>query len=196
MDDQLRTGEVARICRVSPRTVSGWIDSGLLPGWRIPGTGGDRRTSRGTLLEFMARHRFPLTPDAHGLTRRVLLVGADGALADAVTGLLGCRDGLLVTAATPFAAGLAAARVRPGHVVVDAAVGRVDALCLLHALKADRETAAAVCTAVYAWAAEADWASAFDLAVRRDTELHRLAEAFAAPPPAGAPPRVRKGAPA
>jgi two-component system response regulator RpaA len=32
----LSTGQIAKICDVAPRTVAGWIDSGLLPGYRIP----------------------------------------------------------------------------------------------------------------------------------------------------------------
>ena len=38
----LTTGEVARICRVAPRTVSKWFDTGKLRGYRIPGSR-DRR---------------------------------------------------------------------------------------------------------------------------------------------------------
>ena len=31
------TGQVAKICKVAPRTVSKWFDSGRLKGYRIPG---------------------------------------------------------------------------------------------------------------------------------------------------------------
>ena len=30
------TGQVAKICKVAPRTVSKWFDSGRLKGYRIP----------------------------------------------------------------------------------------------------------------------------------------------------------------
>src|SRR5262249_20909278 len=36
------TGQVAKICKVAPRTVSKWFDSGRLRGYRIPGSQ-DRR---------------------------------------------------------------------------------------------------------------------------------------------------------
>ena len=36
------TGQVAKICKVAPRTVSKWFDSGRLKGYRIPGSQ-DRR---------------------------------------------------------------------------------------------------------------------------------------------------------
>ena len=32
------TGQVAKICKVAPRTVSKWFDSGRLKGYRIPGS--------------------------------------------------------------------------------------------------------------------------------------------------------------
>ena len=32
------TGQVAKICKVAPRTVSKWFDSGRLRGYRIPGS--------------------------------------------------------------------------------------------------------------------------------------------------------------
>jgi len=36
------TGQVAKICKVAPRTVSKWFDSGRLKGYRIPGSPGSQ----------------------------------------------------------------------------------------------------------------------------------------------------------
>lgn len=46
------TGRIATICKVAPRTVSKWIDSERLPGYRIPGSN-DRRVLGSTLRQFM-----------------------------------------------------------------------------------------------------------------------------------------------
>lgn len=46
------TGRVSKICRVAPRTVSKWIDSGKLQGYRLPGSQ-DRRVNGVELLKFM-----------------------------------------------------------------------------------------------------------------------------------------------
>lgn len=54
----LTTGQAARICRVTPRVVVKWLDSGLLPGWTIPGSS-HRRIEREALAEFMARAGMP-----------------------------------------------------------------------------------------------------------------------------------------
>ncbi len=44
------TGQVAKICKVAPRTVSTWFDSGRLKGYRIPGSQ-DRPYSREYLIQ-------------------------------------------------------------------------------------------------------------------------------------------------
>ena len=54
----LTTGQVAKICHVAPRTVSKWVDTGLLRGYRIPG-GGDRRVLRDELAWFIEQHGMP-----------------------------------------------------------------------------------------------------------------------------------------
>jgi excisionase family DNA binding protein len=52
------TGEVAEICKVAPRTVSKWFDSGRLKGYRIPGSM-DRRIPREHLIAFLDEHGIP-----------------------------------------------------------------------------------------------------------------------------------------
>jgi excisionase family DNA binding protein len=54
----LTTGEVAKLVRVSPRTVSKWCDGGLLGHYRIPG-GLDRRIPRESLLDFLHKNGMP-----------------------------------------------------------------------------------------------------------------------------------------
>ena len=53
------TGQVAKICKVAPRTVSKWFDSGRLRGYRIPGSQ-DRRIPREQLIRFLKEHGMPL----------------------------------------------------------------------------------------------------------------------------------------
>lgn len=65
----LTTGEVAKICHVAPRTVSKWVDTGLLHGYRIPGSR-DRRIPLSQLVEFMRAYGMPLDelPEADLIT--------------------------------------------------------------------------------------------------------------------------------
>ena len=48
----LTTGQVARLCKVTPRLVSKWFDSGKLKGYRIPGSQ-DRRIPSENLVQFL-----------------------------------------------------------------------------------------------------------------------------------------------
>lgn len=76
--DVLTTGQVARICRVAPRTVSKWFDTGQLRGYRIPGSK-DRRIPKAQLIRFMKAHGIPLE-GLQGGARRILIVDADSDL--------------------------------------------------------------------------------------------------------------------
>ncbi len=73
------TGQVAKICKVAPRTVSKWFDSGRLKGYRIPGSQ-DRRIPREYLIKFLKEHGMPLGDLEDEAMAKVLLVGQDQVL--------------------------------------------------------------------------------------------------------------------
>ena len=52
------TATAARACRVCPRTIAKWFDTGLIGGYRLPG--GDRRIPAAELRKFMETHGMPL----------------------------------------------------------------------------------------------------------------------------------------
>ncbi len=69
------TGEVAKICSVTKRTVIKWIDSGKLQGYVIPGSA-HRRVAAAALANFMRTNSIPDTQGA--LPRpKVLIVDDD-----------------------------------------------------------------------------------------------------------------------
>lgn len=123
MTEIYTTGRIAKMFNASPRTVSKWIDTGLLRGYRIPGSQ-DRRVTRRALQDFVRRH--PFDPDAVSaelleVLPVVLLVGCEpGAFAEA-------EDFELVHAPTAFEAGRLFAERRPSVVVLDVqALGSLD----------------------------------------------------------------------
>ncbi len=59
MNDVFTVGQVAKMCKVAPRTVSKWFDKGRLQGYRIPSSG-DRRIPRNHLMTFLKESRMPL----------------------------------------------------------------------------------------------------------------------------------------
>ena len=80
-------GEVAKICKVAPRTVFKWFDSGRLRGYRIPGSQ-DRRIPREHLIRFLKEHGMPLDGLA-GIN--VLLVGLPTSLQSEIAVSFRCR---------------------------------------------------------------------------------------------------------
>lgn len=114
------TGMVARLCKVAPRTVSKWCDSGLLKHYKIPGSQ-DRRVTAAELYRFMQVYNYPIPPEL--ISGGVLLVGFSGGVPE-----IGAPHDL---AATAFEAGVRAATAPPAVIVVDvAAFGRLEAQAL------------------------------------------------------------------
>ena len=75
------TGQVAKICKVAPRTVSKWFDSGRLRGYRIPGSQ-DRRIPREYLIKFLKEHGMPLGELEEEGWHKILIIGAEKLLID------------------------------------------------------------------------------------------------------------------
>ena len=71
------TGDVARICQITKRTVIQWIDSGKLQGYRIPGSK-HRRVAAGSLQRFLRTYRIP--DYASAVRYRILVVDDDADL--------------------------------------------------------------------------------------------------------------------
>ena len=117
--DVLTTGEVAKICKVAPRTVSKWFDSGQLRGYRIPGSK-DRRIPLAQLVRFMRAHGIPLNGLETGMTR-VLVVDDQNELTELLTrALVDDAHYDVRIASNPFAAGATAEQFRPHVMMVSA----------------------------------------------------------------------------
>lgn len=120
--DALTTGEVARICNVAARTVSKWIDSGRLEGYRIPGSK-DRRVHAQALVEFMKQHNIPLGGDSDTRTC-VLVVDPDRTAASTIKQVLEDMGGYDVHLATDLVtAGLEIGRRAPEVILFDIQAG-------------------------------------------------------------------------
>lgn len=110
------TGEVARMCQVTKRTVITWIDSGKLKAHRIPG-GGHRRVAAPDLVAFMKRHGIP-DLERHLPRRRVLVVDDDPDFANLLEDALRDRYDVAV-ARTALDAASRLTEFRPDLVLLD-----------------------------------------------------------------------------
>ena len=114
-DPILTTGEVARICGVTRRTVIDWIDSGKLEGFRIPGSR-HRRVSSESLRRFQSLHKMPRLADAP--RRRLLIVDDDEDLLEFLTDAL--RDEFDIdVASSALEAASRIALFRPDIILMD-----------------------------------------------------------------------------
>ena len=129
------TGQVAKICKVAPRTVSKWFDSGRLKGYRIPGSQ-DRRIPREQLVRFLKEHGMPLAELEDETQSKLLLVGLDGTLAATLRERLPETDGFkFEIAASGFEAGIQAESLHPDAIVIDLKLGRNEALQICQNLR-------------------------------------------------------------
>jgi two-component system response regulator RpaA len=131
------TGQVAKICKVAPRTVSKWFDSGRLRGYRIPGSQ-DRRIPREHLIRFLKEHGMPLGELEEEGWHKILIIGADKLFIDRVKELLpDDEDYKYEVANSGFEAGIQAHSFHPDTIVIDLAMGRSEAIQIAQNLRRD-----------------------------------------------------------
>ena len=130
------TGQVAKICKVAPRTVSKWFDSGRLKGYRIPGSQ-DRRIPREYLIQFLKEHGMPLGDLEDEAMAKVLIVGQDQVLIENLKREAAAWNGRSKwpSAASGFEAGIQAESFHPDCIIVDFSIGRVEALQICQNLR-------------------------------------------------------------
>jgi two-component system response regulator RpaA len=129
------TGQVAKICKVAPRTVSKWFDSGRLRGYRIPGSQ-DRRIPRENLIRFLKEHGMPLGELEEEGWHKILIIGADKMFIDRIKGLLPEEeDYKYELAGSGFEAGIQAESFHPDTIIIDLAMGRSEGLQITQNLR-------------------------------------------------------------
>jgi len=142
------TGQVAKICKVAPRTVSKWFDSGRLKGYRIPGSQ-DRRIPREYLIKFLKEHGMPLGDLEDEAMAKVLIVSQDQILVENLKRELPVeRSFKLSVAASGFDAGIQAESFHPDSIVVDFSIGRTEALQICQNLRRNSEYAETILIAL------------------------------------------------
>jgi excisionase family DNA binding protein len=129
------TGQVAKICKVAPRTVSKWFDSGRLKGYRIPGSQ-DRRIPREYLIKFLKEHGMPLGDLEDEAMAKVLIVAQDQVLIENLKRELPPEKSFKVSvAASGFEAGIQAESFHPDCMIVDFSIGKIEALQICQNLR-------------------------------------------------------------
>lgn len=130
------TGQIAKICKVAPRTVSKWFDAGRLKGYRIPGSQ-DRRVPRDNLIKFLREHGMP-TDALKDTWPQVLLVTDDKNTIQRAESINSEESGIAIhIARNAFEAGSVHAVLN--LVVIDFTIGRSDAINLMRLMRTRTE---------------------------------------------------------
>jgi CheY-like chemotaxis protein len=109
------------MCGVSFPTVIKWIDSGLLKGYRIPGSNA-RRITRQSLEDFAAKHNIPILQNGDDESTgpmQVLAVDDDKDIIDLITDAFDDGEIEVHTAQSGFEAGVRLATIKPAAVILD-----------------------------------------------------------------------------
>jgi len=142
------TGQVAKICKVAPRTVSKWFDSGRLRGYRVPGSQ-NRRIPREYLIKFLKEHGMPLGDLEDEAMAKVLIVAQDQVLIENLKREMPSeRSFKVAVVATGFDAGIQAESFKPDCVIVDFSIGRHEALQICNNLRRNPEFAEVIVIAL------------------------------------------------
>ena len=124
--DIFTTGQVAQICKVAPRTVTKWFDTGRLKGYRIPG-GRDRRIPAAELIRFMKMYNMPTDQLEHDKVR-ILIIDSDWQMANSLAEALRKNPSFVVeTANSGFDAGLIAQKLEPHVIFINLMASDIDA---------------------------------------------------------------------
>ncbi|MDR3234829.1 MAG: helix-turn-helix domain-containing protein [Planctomycetaceae bacterium] len=132
------TGQVAKICKVAPRTVSKWFDAGRLKGYRIPGSQ-DRRIPREYLIKFLKEHGMPLGELEDETLAKVLVVAQDQIFIDNLKRELPEKSFRISIAASGFDAGIQAESFHPDSVIVDFSIGKMESVQICQNLRKNSE---------------------------------------------------------
>ncbi len=138
--DVLTTGEVAKICHVAPRTVSKWVDTGELSGYRIPGSR-DRRIPLDQLVAFMRVNHIPLSALDGGMCR--LLIVSTCFSPEVLAAARDSNRHEIRVAANGFEAGMIAQQFRPHAVVLEIGQETAEAVTICQNIKGSEAFGAA-----------------------------------------------------
>lgn len=138
--DILTTGQVAQICKVAPRTVTKWFDSGQLKGYRIPGSK-DRRIPTTELVRFMKAHDIP-TDELEIGQMRILIIDTDLEYSEKMAAAFKeLKNYQVHTASNSFDAGLIAQKVIPHIIMINLMAQDIDASQVCKYIRSNPELA-------------------------------------------------------
>ena len=144
------TAEAAKICKVAPRTIKKWFDSGRLEGqWTTGPDDKERRIPKDKLIKFLKEHGMPLGELAGEVVVKVLLVAQDQAMIEELEREMSPEKLFEIeVVAGGFNAGLKSAVFCQDCMIVDFSIGKVEALQICQNLRKNLDFTATILIAL------------------------------------------------
>lgn len=141
-DDFFTTGEVAALCGVTLRTVINWINKDYLISHKLPGTRGDNRIPKESLVSFMLKNGMPLPKELLISDKNttvdnnlVLVVDDDIGMAKSIARILRQLGKNTLIANNGFEAGVLYAEKHPFLMTLDIQMPKIDGFSVLQSLR-------------------------------------------------------------
>jgi excisionase family DNA binding protein len=142
MEDILTVFKASQYCKVSPKTIINWIESGHIPAYKT--VGGHRRIKQTDLIAFMNRQGIPVPEGSEPIDerRRILVVDDDPIIVETIVQSLeeDEHDYEVVSASDGFEAGLQVNHFKPHLVILDIMMPDIKGYEVCRKIKGNEET--------------------------------------------------------
>ena len=141
MDDILTVFKASKFCKVSPKTIINWIDSGYITAYKT--VGGHRRIKREDLEDFMKKQGIPIPEKEQAEERkRILVVDDDPIIVETIVQALeeDEYDYEVISASDGFEAGIQVSHFRPHLLILDIMMPDIKGYEVCKRIKSDAAT--------------------------------------------------------
>ncbi len=142
MEDILTVFKASQYCKVSPKTIINWIESGHIPAYKT--VGGHRRIKQTDLIAFMNRQGIPVPEGSEPIDerRRILVVDDDPIIVETIVQALeeDEHDYEVVSASDGFEAGLQVNHFKPHLMILDIMMPDIKGYEVCRKIKSDEGT--------------------------------------------------------
>ncbi len=115
----LTTGEIAKFCGVTLKTVLRWIERGELKAFKLPGARGDNRIELNDFLLFLKSNNLPIPQELKPGKKRVLIVDDEIEFAKSIQRTFRMKGYETKIASDGFSAGAILGSFKPDLVTLD-----------------------------------------------------------------------------
>ncbi len=141
MEDILTVFKASQYCKVSPKTIINWIESGHIKAYKT--VGGHRRIRKEDLADFMKRQGIPIPEeDVEEERKRILVVDDDPIIVETIVQALEEDefDYEVISASDGFEAGIQVSHFKPHLLILDIMMPDIKGYDVCKKIKTDEET--------------------------------------------------------